>query len=34
MNEILKYRKELEDSIVQADTIKIFDNLLTIGVEE
>lgn len=34
MNDILKYRKDLEDSIVQADTIKIFDNLLTIWVEE
>lgn len=28
------YRKALQDAIVQADTIKLFDNLLTIGVEE
>lgn len=28
------YRKALQDSIVQADTIKLFDNLLTIAVEE
>lgn len=28
------YRKALQDAIVQADTIKLFDNLLTIWVEE
>lgn len=28
------YRKALQDAIVQADTIKLFDNLLTIAVEE
>jgi len=30
----IEYRKWLQDAIVQADTIKLFDNLLTIGVEE
>lgn len=34
MSEILKFKKDLEDSIVEADTIRIFDNLLTIAVEE
>ena len=29
-----EYRKWLQDAIVQADTIKLFDNLLTIAVEE
>ncbi len=29
-----EYRKWLQDAIVQADTIKLFDYLLTIGVEE
>lgn len=28
------FRKDLEDSIIQADVVKIFDNLLTIWVEE
>ena len=28
------YRKGLQDAIVQADTIKLFDYMLTIGVEE
>ena len=29
-----EYRKWLQDAIVQADTIKLFDYMLTIGVEE
>lgn len=31
--DITKYKKDLEDAIVKADTIVIFDNLLTIAVE-
>ncbi len=34
MVDTISYRKDLEQAIVQADTIKIFDDLLTIWVEE
>jgi len=34
MADITKFMKWLEDAIIQADTIKIFDNLLTIWVEQ
>ncbi|UFX83051.1 GspE/PulE family protein [Candidatus Absconditicoccus praedator] len=33
MGDINNYKKNLEDAIVQTDTVKIFDNLLTMGVE-
>ncbi len=29
-----QFRKTLQESIIQADTIRLFDNLLTIAVEE
>ncbi len=34
MTDTSQFRKSLQDSIIQADTIKLFDNLLTIAVEE
>jgi hypothetical protein len=30
----IQYKKALENAIMQSDVIKIFDNLLTIAVEE
>lgn len=32
--ELMSFRDKLEDAVIQSDVIKIFDNLLTIGVEE
>ena len=34
MADTSQFRKNLQESIIQADTIKLFDNLLTIAVEE
>jgi hypothetical protein len=34
MNDIQLYKKDLENAIIEADTIQVFDNLLTIAVEE
>ncbi len=34
MADIAQFKKNLQESIIQADTIKLFDNLLTIAVEE